>query len=84
MVRKLVPDNLAGMLEDLPSLPTRHALLLGWAAVLPTLLEVRELPEDQRPMSADPDFWDVWTGATKRKTDWPRVVKDWIGPGASG
>lgn len=84
LVRKLVPDNLAGMLEDLPSLPTRHALLLGWAAVLPTLLEVRELPEDQRPMSADPDFWDVWTGATKRKTDWPRVVKDWIGPGASG
>lgn len=84
LVRKLVPDNLAGMLEDLPSLPTRHALLLGWAAVLPTLLEVRELPEDERPMSADPDFWDVWTGTAKRKADWPRVVKDWIGPGASG
>ena len=83
LVRKLVPDNLAGMLEDLPSLPTRHALLLGWAAVLPTLLEVRELPEDERPMSADPDFWDVWTGTAKRNADWPRVVKDWIGPGAS-
>jgi len=83
LVRKLVPDNLAGMLEDLPSLPTRHALLLGWAAVLPTLLEVRELPEDERPMSADPDFWDVWTGTAKRKADWPRVVKGWIGPGAS-
>lgn len=84
LVRKLVPDNLAGMLEDLPSLPTRHALLLGWAAVLPTLLEVRELPEDERPMSADPDFWDVWTGAARRQADWPRVVEDWIGPGASG
>lgn len=84
LVRKLVPDTLAGMLEDLPSLPTRHALLLGWAAVLPTLLEVRELPEDERPMSADPDFWDVWTGAAEREADWPGVVKDWIGPGASG
>ncbi len=84
LVRKLVPDNLAGMLEDLPSLPTRHALLLGWAAVLPTLLEVRELPEDERPMSADPDFWDVWTGTAKRKADWSSVVKDWIGPGTSG
>lgn len=82
LVRKLVPDSLAGMLEDLPSLPTRHALLLGWAAVLPTLLEVRELPEDERPMSADPDFWDVWTGAAERKADWPAVVNDWIGPGA--
>ena len=52
LVRKLVPDNLGGMLEDLPSLPTRHALLLGWAAVLPTLLEVRELPENERPDEA--------------------------------
>lgn len=83
LVRKLVPDNLSGMLEDLPSLPTRHALLLGWAAVLPTLFEVRELSEDERPMSADPDFWDVWTGVEDRKADWPRVVTDWISPGSS-
>lgn len=83
LVRKLVPDNLSGMLEDLPSLPTRHALLLGWAAVLPTLFEVRELPEDERPMSADPDFWDAWTGAEDRKVNWQQVVKDWIGPGLS-
>lgn len=83
LVGKLVPDSLAGMLEDLPSLPTRHALLLGWAAVLPTLLEVRELPEAERPLSADPDFWDVWTGARDPSVDWDGVVKAWIAPGAS-
>jgi DNA helicase HerA-like ATPase len=83
LVGKLVPDNLAGMLEDLPSLPTRHALLLGWAAVLPTLLEIRELPERERPQSADPDFWDVWVGKEDRKATWGKVVRDWIEPGAS-
>jgi DNA helicase HerA-like ATPase len=78
LVGKLVPDNLAGLLEDLPSLPTRHAILIGWAAVLPTLLEIRELPESHRPQSDDPDFWDVWTGASERKVDWKDVVKDWV------
>ena len=80
LVGKLVPDNLAGILEDLPSLPTRHALLLGWAAVLPTLLEIRHLPEDKRPLSADPSFWDVWIGAEEREVTWDRVVKEWIAP----
>ena len=82
LVGKLVPDNLAGLLDDLPSLPTRHALLLGWAAVLPTLLEIRELPEEQRPQSADPDFWDVWTGKRDPKVDWKKVAEKWSGNGS--
>lgn len=84
LVGKLVPDNLAGLLEDLPSLPTRHALLLGWASVLPTLLEIRHLPKHQRPLSADPDFWNVWVGAAERPVTWDRVVEKWISPEATG
>lgn len=83
LVAKLVPDNLAGMLDDLPSLPTRHALLLGWASVLPTLLEVRHLPKKQRPLSADPDFWDVWVGEAPRPVTWDRVAADWISPASA-
>jgi uncharacterized protein len=79
LVGKLVPDNLAGILEDLPSLPARHALLLGWAAPLPTLLEIRELPLEQRPQSADPDFWDVWTGQRTPNVTWGKVVGRWTG-----
>jgi uncharacterized protein len=85
LVAKLVPDNLSGLLEDLPSLPTRHALLLGWAAPLPTLLEVRALPPEHRPQSSDPDFWSVWTGGREPKVDWNRVADQWAGvPGNSG
>jgi DNA helicase HerA-like ATPase len=79
LVGSLVPDNLAGMLEDLPSLPARHALLIGWASALPTLLEIHELPEKQRPQSDDPDFWDVWTGERDVKVDWAKVAERWAG-----
>lgn len=79
LVGKLVPDNLGGLLKELPSLPSRQAILLGWAATVPTLVEITELPEDQRPRSSDPKFWDVWTGKEKRVINWREVVNDWTG-----
>ena len=33
---------------------------------IPVLVEVDELPDAQRPQSADPDFWNVWTLAEER------------------
>lgn len=87
LVRKLVPDNLRGLLRDLPSLPSRHAILLGWASELPVLVQMTALPVSQRPRSADPDFWAVWSGKTldesgkevmvDRSVDWKLIADDW-------
>lgn len=83
LVHKLVPDNLRGLLRDLPSLPSRHAILLGWASELPVLVQINSLPEDQRPKSDDPDFWNVWSGKDKdgnqveRTVDWKAIADDW-------
>lgn len=82
LVSRLVPDNLGGLLRELPSLPSRHAILMGWATPLPALLEMRELEEAHRPRSEDPDFWDVWTGREDRAVDWPKVIESWL-PDAS-
>jgi len=79
LVARLVPDNVGGLLRELPSLPSRQAILLGWATPIPVLVEVDELPGEQRPRSADPDFWDVWTLATDRGVDWDAIAKDWSG-----
>jgi uncharacterized protein len=81
LVACLVPDNVAGLLRELPSLPSRQAILLGWATPIPVLVEVDELPIDQRPRSADPDFWDVWTLAKERVVDWGTIAADWSGSG---
>ncbi|MDX6083479.1 ATP-binding protein [Xanthomonas campestris pv. incanae] len=79
LIRRLVPDNVGGLLKDLPSLPSRQAVLLGWATPMPILVEMAELPESQRPHSADPDFWEVWTGVQERKIDWKTIADDWAG-----
>jgi hypothetical protein len=87
LVRKLVPDNLQGLLRDLPSLPSRHAILLGWASELPVLVQMNALPDTQRPKSDDPDFWAVWSGKAvddegkridiEREVNWPAIAADW-------
>ena len=87
LVHKLVPDNLRGLLRDLPSLPSRHAILLGWASELPVLVQMNALPDDQRPKSDDPDFWAVWSGKqvdatgqenpVERSVDWKAISDDW-------
>lgn len=79
LVSKLVPDNVGGLLRELPSLPSRQAILLGWATSVPVLVEINELPAHQCPKSSDPQFWEVWTGVEKRPIDWDRVASEWTG-----
>lgn len=77
LVKRLVPDGLGPLLRELPSLPTRRAILLGWAAPAPTLVEVQEIPEKFRPHSPDPAFWDVWTGKQERSINWKKIAQVW-------
>ena len=82
LISRLVPDNARGLLRELPSLPTRHCILLGVASKVPALVEVRHLEDGQRPESDDPDFWNVWTNEDPRPIDWDKITSDWIGAGA--
>ena len=77
LVKRLVPDGLGTLLRELPSLPTRGATLLGWAAPAPTLVEILEIPHEYRPHSPDSAFWDVWTGEKERRINWPDIVRVW-------
>lgn len=79
LVKRLVPDNIGGLLQELPILPTRKAILLGWASPIPILVEMNELKPEHRPKSEDPDFWDVWTRAEEREVDWKKLADDWQG-----
>lgn len=79
LVARLVPDNVGGLLRELPSLPSRQAILLGWATPIPVLVEIDELTDEERPQSADPDFWRVWTLAEERTVNWQTIANDWTG-----
>jgi len=84
LISCLVPDNARGLLRELPSLPTRHCILLGIASMVPALVEVKHLEDSQRPESDDPDFWNVWTNEEPRPINWDKITSDWIGAGVDG
>ncbi len=77
LVHRLLPDNMRGILREMPSLPSQYAVLLGWASELPVIVKMRTLPKTQRPQSDDPDYWDVWTSAKERKIDWKSIANEW-------
>ncbi|MEX7470347.1 MULTISPECIES: ATP-binding protein [Mycobacteriaceae] len=77
LVKRLVPDALGDLLSELPSLPARRAILLGWASPMPALVQITELDETHRPQSKDPRFWDVWTGREARDGGWQAVIDKW-------
>jgi len=79
LVNKLVPDNLRGLLRELPSLPSQRAILLGWASELPVMVQMNYLAKEYRPQSNDPDYWDIWNApiSESRTVDWEAVANDW-------
>lgn len=77
LVSRLVPDNLRGLLRELPSLPSQNAILLGWASELPVLVHMNYLKEEHRPISDDPNYWSSWT-KEKPEINWQSVANDWI------
>lgn len=79
LVKRLVPDSLSGLLKELPILPSRKAILVGWAFPIPVLVEMRFLEKEHQPRSNDPDFWKVWTGELEREVDWDKIADDWQG-----
>ncbi len=77
LVSKFVPDNLGTLLRELPILPTRKCILLGWASPIPILVEINEVEEKYRPRSSDPSFWNVWIHKEQREVSWAKIANEW-------
>jgi hypothetical protein len=77
LVNRLIPDNFRGLLRELPTLPSQQAILLGWASELPILVRMNDLEKKNQPHSADPDFWNVWSGKEARAINWKAITDDW-------
>ena len=58
VIKRLMPDSLAGLTSILPLLDTGEALLLGDAVLLPTRIKL-DIPR-VAPDSATRDFWKEW------------------------
>lgn len=77
LVSRLAPDSSGSLLKELPSLPTQKAILMGIAAEIPLVFDVRPLPEEHRPNSAHPDFWGVWTHERQTAINLKEISDQW-------
>lgn len=66
VIRRLMPDSLAGITSMLPLLDVGEGLLLGDAILLPSRIKLD--PPKVRPDSATRDFWTEW-GSIQADTD---------------
>ncbi|MDR1848335.1 MAG: ATP-binding protein [Bacteroidales bacterium] len=59
VIKKLLPDNLAGLTEVLPILDIGEALVVGDASLLPTRVQIDE--PTIKPDSVTIKFWEIWS-----------------------
>lgn len=74
VVRRLLPDSLAGFGDLLPVLDTGEALVVGDASLLPTRIRI-SMPEHQ-PNSGTVEFWERWA-ANKEVGGLTAAVDGW-------
>jgi uncharacterized protein len=74
--REIVPGIFAQLLEQLPGLAPRTALVLGECVQAPALVEMREV--DPAPRSKNPKFYKSWT-TDQSLPDIERICAKWEG-----
>lgn len=65
VIKRLLPDNLAGLTEVLPILDIGEALVVGDASLLPTRILISE--PTIKPDSATIKFWKEWSNKNARQ-----------------
>ena len=84
LVMHMVPDAQKSILQELTSLPSRRAIILGRATPSPVLVDIRELPSEQRPKSPDPEYFGTCVSKKEKVYDrsenaWKPIVEEWTG-----
>ena len=75
-VSAVVPDDLGGLVEQLPSLRTGEAIFLGEVMPIPSRVRIRKAKE--KPVGDDPKLPDVWQ--VKERPDgglYSRALANW-------
>ena len=73
VIRRLMPDSLAGLTAILPLLDTGEALLLGDAVLLPTRVKLDQ--PQIKPDSATRQFWKEWGSSSPDKAKLRQAVE---------
>ena len=76
-VKNALPDSAAGLMQALPALNTREAIVFGQGVAFPTRLTVNELPASARPRQKVKSFMEAWSKDTTDTGLVMRTIERW-------
>ena len=76
-VRRALPDSVRSLVDTLSTLRTQEALVVGEGSVVPVRLRFDDLPEGNRPQSADVPFAERWSTETADAAYVKDVIRRW-------
>ncbi|HWI84891.1 MAG TPA: helicase HerA-like domain-containing protein, partial [Sphingomonas sp.] len=80
-VRSAVPEGARGMIDAIPGLRNREAIIVGEGVPIPIRVAFDTLETDRQPASHDPVFTDAWSQADHDRTRLERTIKRWRAQG---
>ena len=76
-VQRALPDSVRSLVNVLPTLRTQEALVVGEGTVVPVRLRFNDLPEENRPQSADVPFAERWSDEIAGSDYIDNVIRRW-------
>ncbi|MCF6276355.1 MAG: ATP-binding protein [Candidatus Magasanikbacteria bacterium] len=75
-VKRLLPDTLGNLIDNLPSLQSGEGLLLGESIIMPSLVKIEKCDNDKQPSSNDVKYLETWKEEWK-DVDFNNIIKKW-------
>jgi DNA helicase HerA-like ATPase len=80
-IRSAVPEGARGMIDAIPALRNREAIMVGEGVPIPIRVSFDPLDQSQLPASHDPIFSAAWTQTGGEREQLDRTIKRWRAQG---
>jgi len=80
-VRSAVPEGARGLIDAIPALRNREAILVGEGVPIPIRISFDPLDQSQLPASHDPVYSEAWKRTGGEKDQLERTIKRWRAQG---
>jgi DNA helicase HerA-like ATPase len=80
-VRSAVPEGARGLIDAIPALRNREAILVGEGVPIPIRITFDPLEKNQLPASHDPVYSEAWKRSGGERDQLDRTIKRWRSQG---
>ena len=80
-VRSAVPEGARGLIDAIPALRNREAVLVGEGVAIPIRVGFDDLEPERLPASRDPSFSAAWTVSADEPARLDRTIRRWRAQG---